>query len=342
MRATTRYLNRRTHVALGAMILATAAGTAMAADFTLKFGVATRNEPMHEYMKLFEPCVESASKQRIDVQLFPGGQLGGVSRMIEGLQLGTLEGVFIAAQHMKGVEKRYGVVDAPGLFTSFDHANKVYWDPRFREPFLNAGKAKGVVGVGIFAYGPSSYATKTPVTKLADFKGMKFRILATQVEQRIVDSFGAAGLQVDPGDWVPALQRGQLDGIRSNIVVARVLKVNTVAKHTTMTNEAMIPVVGYLSTKFLDRLPADLRDAVFACGKQVERESSKIAMDFDDKAQQAWKAEGGELHTLAPADQATLMANAQKIGEDLFSADPDLKDLYGTMVKLAAEHADKK
>lgn len=341
MRRSTNVLARRAALSLGAAIVAAATGAASAADFTLKFGVATRNEPMHEYMKLFEPCVESASGNRIDVQLFPGGQLGGVARMIEGLQLGTLEGVFIAAQHMKGVEKRYGVVDAPGLFTSFEHANKVYWDPRFREPFLNSGKSKGVVGVGIFAYGPSSYATKEPVRKLADFKGMKFRILATQVEQRIVASFGAAGLQVDPGDWVPALQRGQLDGIRSNIVVARVLKVNTVAKHTTLTNEAMIPVVGYLSTKFIDRLPADLQKAVFECGKTVERQSSKIAIDFDNKAQAAWKAEGGEIHLLPPADQATLMANAQKIGEDLFGNDADLKDLYGVMVQLAKEHADK-
>jgi len=327
---------------LGAMLLAAAGSVASAADFTLKFAVATQNEPMHEYMKLFEACVEPASRNRIDVQLFPGGQLGGIPRMIEGLQLGTLEGMFIAGQHMRGVEKRYGVVDAPGLFTSFDHANRVYWDPRFRDAYLNAGRERGVVGIGIFAYGPSSYATKRPVTKLEDFKGMKLRILATPVEQRIVDSLGAAGLQVDPGDWVPALQRGQLDGIRGNVVVNRSLKVHTVAKHATMTQEAMIPVVGYLSMRFVNRLPQDLQQVIFDCGRKVEREAAPIAVKFDRDAQAAWKAEGGEIHNLGPQDQAELQRRAAKIGEDLFGNDPDLKSLYSTMVSLAREHADKK
>lgn len=336
--------SNRALLALAAAAAATmlAPPPAAAADFNLKFAVSPQNEPMHEYMKLYEVCVEAASNKRIDVQLFPGGQLGGIPRMIEGLQLGTLEAMFIAGQHMRGVEKRYGVVDAPGLFTSFDHANRVYWDPRFREPYLNAGRDRGVVGVGIFAYGPTSYATKTPVTRLDQFKGMKLRILATPVEQRIAESIGAAGLQVDPGDWVPALQRGQIDGVRGNIVVNRALKVNTVAKYSTMTEEAMIPVVAYMSMRFINRLPDDLKKVVFDCGKKIERETAPIAVKFDENARAAWKADGGEVVQLEPKDQAELQRRAAKIGEDLFGADPDLKDLYKIMADLAREHADKR
>ncbi len=312
---------------------------ALAADFTMKFAAGTQNEPMHAFMKLYEPCLETATDGRIDVQLFPGGQLGGMSSMIEGIQFGTLEVMFGAAQHMKGVEKRYGVVDAPGLFNSFEHANAAYWDPIFREPFLNLGRDKGVMGIAIFAYGPTSYQTREAVTKLADFKGLKVRILASDVERKLTDALGAAGLQVDWPEIVPALQRGQIDGVHSNIVIAEAQKFYTVAEHATLTNESMIPVVPFLSVKFFDKLPPDLQEAVLACGRSVEQEAAKVAIEMDQTAQEKWEAAGGQIHLLSPEEQAELNKKAAAVADEVYADDPDVRDIYNALKEAAKKHA---
>lgn len=312
---------------------------AMAADFTMKFGVGPTNEPMHEFMKLYEPCVEQESDNRIDVQLFPGGQLGGLASMIEGVQFGTLEAFFGASQHMKGLDKRFGIVDAPGMFNSFEHANAAYWDPNFREKYLNMGRDKGVLGFGIFAYGWTSFQTREPVDTLADFKGQKIRILASDVERKMSDELDIAGLQVDWPEIVPALQRGQIDGIHTNIVIGYAQKFHTVAPHATLTNESMIPVVPFMSMKFYNKLPEDLQEVVLSCGESVEKEAAKIAIEFDKTATENWESVGGTVHRLSDAEQRTLMEKAIKVGDEVYANDPDLQEMYNILKDAAANAA---
>lgn len=314
--------------------------SATAADFTMKFATGTQNDPQHEFMTRYEACLEPATGDRIDVQLFPGGQLGGVSRMIEGLQFGTIDATVVAGQHMKGVEKLYGVLDAPGLFKSFEQANAAYWDPEFRERYLNAGRDKGVMGLGIYAYGLASFQTIEPVEKLADFEGLKLRIIASDVERKLMDALGSAGLQVDWPEIVPALQNGQIDGLHANIVIAYASKFYTVAPHVTLTNQSMVAVVPFVSVKFLDSLPEELRQQVLDCGIKTEKEMQQVAIDFDAKAQENWKSVGAEIHKLSPDEQEELTGMTSEIADEVFGADAELKELYEILKAAAERHAD--
>lgn len=338
---TNAFSGRLAAILLAGFMSTATTGSALSADFVMKFTTAPQNDPTHEYMKRYKACLEPASKNRIDVQLYPGAQLGGVGRMIEGLQLGTIEAAILAAQHLKGVDKRYGVVDAPGLFSGIEHANAAYWDPSFREPFLESGKDKGILGFGIFAYGPISFQTKAPITTLADFKGKKVRIVATEIEQGLAGALGAAGIQVDFSDIVPALQRGQIDGSHTSVVIANAAKFFTVAKHTIQTDQTMIAVVPFLSTKFYEKLPKDLQTAVLACGRSVERDMQPVAIEFNTAALDVWKSNGGQVHKLNDADQKKLFETAIQIGEKVLGGDPDLQPLYKALVTAAKKTAPK-
>jgi TRAP-type transport system periplasmic protein len=64
---------------------------AAAADFTMKFGTATFNETQHQYIKFYKEALEKASGGRIEVGIYPRSELGPIPRMIDGLQLGTIE-----------------------------------------------------------------------------------------------------------------------------------------------------------------------------------------------------------------------------------------------------------
>ena len=174
---------------------------------------------------------------------------------------------------------------------------------------------------------------------LDDFKGKKLRVLATEVETRLMKALGATGLQVDAPDLVPAMQRGQIDGVRSNIVLANSLKFYTVGKNYLPTNEAMIPVVPYMSVQWFDKLPADLQQAVLDCGKQSEKEGAKIAVQFHNAAEAKWTENGGSIHHLPEAQEAELLAKAQEIGQEVFGNDADLKTLYEALVAAAKKHS---
>ncbi|MAY85527.1 MAG: hypothetical protein CML02_02185 [Pseudooceanicola sp.] len=328
----------------GRAVIAIAAGVATtagasAADFTMKFaGAGGAEDPSSKYIADYTECVQAESQNRIEVQHFPGTQLGGIGAQIQGLQLGTIEAASMAGQHMKSVEPSYGVIDAPGLFTSYKHANDTYWDPAFMEPYLSAGRDKGVMGVGIWAYGPSSFQTVDPVETIEDFKGLKLRILATEIEQRTANTIGAAGIQVDWSDIVPALQRGQIDGVHTNIVLAHAFKFQTVAKHVTLTNETMFANVHFMSTKFYDSLPDDLKAVVMECGKVASQSVAPLAEELGTGAEQKWTDAGGEVHRLNEAEQAEFMSSVAGIVNDVYGNDPALQDMYDLLKNTAQKH----
>ena len=81
-------------LAIGVAALALALGgrsPAAAAEFVMKFGTATHNETQHEFLNMYKAALEKASGGRIEVQVYPGSQLGPIPREIEGVQLGSIQ-----------------------------------------------------------------------------------------------------------------------------------------------------------------------------------------------------------------------------------------------------------
>ena len=76
-------------VATAALMMS--ANAASAAEFTMKIGLGTYKDVQHQWADWMEEAIEKRSNGRIDVKVFTRSQLGNITRMVEGVQLGTLE-----------------------------------------------------------------------------------------------------------------------------------------------------------------------------------------------------------------------------------------------------------
>ena len=132
-----------------------------AAEYAMKFGTATFNETQHQYIKFYKEALEKASGGRIEVGIYPRSELGPIPRMIDGLQLGTIEAYIGPADFYVGVEPRFGVFSTPMLFKNGDHASATVMDPALNSYILGSRRAKGIVGIGTFGLGASNYAAKS-------------------------------------------------------------------------------------------------------------------------------------------------------------------------------------
>lgn len=324
-----------------ALIAAAAALPARAQDFTMKLAIVAINDPLHEYIKEFKNKIEAKTQGKIKAELYPAAQLGGIPRLLEGVQLGTIEMFVTPPGFFKGADPRFQVLDAPGLFDSFDHAHAAVTDAKFRDPFLDLAVKKGAKGISMWVYGPTSYASTSPVRKLDDFKGKKFRVLASKVETTIMTKLGAAGVPMDYAEVLGALQQRTIDGIRSSIVVMGGSKFFTVAKHITVVNDTMIFCTAFASTLFLDKLPANLRQAVMEVGREMEPYMLKSAKEYDANAEKLWRDGGAEIIQLAPAEKAQFMKMAKSVGDEVLGGDPQLKDMYMELQKVAEAYRGK-
>lgn len=342
----TALLPKLCNTALGALVvsgaLAVAALPAAAQQpIIMKLAGISINEPTYHYLVMFKQRIEERSGGRIKAEVYPSAQLGGFPRMIEGVQFGTIELYSGPPGMLRGVDPRVQVIDAPGMFDSIEHGHKTVTDPRFRTPYLGLATAKGLTGVSLYNYGPTSYATTSPIRKLEDFRGKKLRVLATKVELEAMNRLGASGIPLDLAEVLPALQNKVLDGVRSSIVVMGAGKYFTVAKYITNVKDTMIPIAGYASTQWLAKLPADLRQMVIDIGRELEDPAYRLALEYDERAVKLWRDNGAEVIELTTADQTEFMRRVRTVAEELYGNDPVLRELYTIYKEVAESHRKK-
>lgn len=321
-----------------ALALVSTPSPASAAEFVMKFGTATFNESQHQYIKFYKEAVEKASNGRIEVGIYPRSELGPIPRMIDGLQLGTIEAYIGPADFYVGVDPRFGVLSTPMLFRNNDHASATVLDPELNGYLLGLGEPKGLVGLGTFGLGASNYAAKSPILRLADFSGKKLRVNATAMEREKMRRLGATAVPMPLNEVMPSLQRGVIDGTMSGTSVFVAFKFIDVVKTITVTNDTMLVSLAMASKVWLDKLPPDLRKIVVDKGRETQLKTHKWEQDFSKTLEAKWQEMGGQMHALPPDDLAKMGSLLKSVGDDVSKDQPAVLELLTKVRAVAAKH----
>lgn len=309
----------------------TASSAVLAADnkpYVMKISLATVDDPLHEFAKNYAAAVERDSGGRIKVEIYPASQLGSTQRQAEGVQFGEIQCLVVPPEFLVGIDERFEVLAAPGLVKSLAEGQRLVADPAVRKLLLGLGADKGLHGVALFSVAQSSVASRMPLRRLADFKGKKIRVFASQFQTVAVERLGATPKPMTLGDVLPALQDNAIDGALSSLTVFSTMRYWDAAKYVTEIGQPAIFGVGEISKKWYDALPPDLQHVV---DEDAAAEATAIvpwAAAFNDKARGTWTDNGGELIDLPPGDQATLRSALASVGADVSQSKPQLRAAY--------------
>lgn len=321
--------------ALSAFSLSIAAVPAVA-QTVMKAGTATINDVQHEYLKRFADRIAKQAGGKFKVEVYPAEQLGNNARMLEGLTLGTVEAVIGPPEFIVGVDPRFQIVGAPGLLKDMQHAVRLTQDAKFREALFGFGEAKGIKGIGLVLYGGNVWATRKPVKSLADFKGMKVRVLASQMHTVPLERIGVTGVPMAPSEAVQALASGAIDGVRTGITIFTTFKYYDIVKDITVADgDGTIVSMLYVGKKWFDGLPADARKLILDTSAALEPEMNKYAVDENLKAEALWKSHGGQIHRLTGAGQAEFQKRMHAAADEVAQKNPRIKAAYDLMVERA-------
>ena len=323
---------------LAAGLVAAAPGSAAAQDskaMVVKLATATLNDAQHEWLKRFATKIEKSTNGRMKAEIYPASQLGTIPRMIEGTQLGSIQIWVGPPEFLVGVDQRFELLSAPGIFKNDQHSLKTIADPDFAKAFMALGANKGLVGGGLFLSGPYAFDMRTPMRTLADLKGKKIRVLASPFQMEQLTRLGATGVPLTLSDVMPALQQGTLDGALSSVPVFTALQYQAAAKYMTETGHAYIFSEAVFSKRWFDALPADLQAAVRQTANETTAEVITWSHTFIEDQQKVWTSKGGEILRLSAAEQAELMAKMRPVGDDIVKSKPELKPLWDLLLAAA-------
>lgn len=94
--------------------------------YVLRLGAATAGaHPHNVWMEAFETALEEATDGRIDVQLYPAGQLGNLAELIQGLRDGTVDSAVFPTTYFGTTFIGATVVDLPYLFEDSEQLYRI-------------------------------------------------------------------------------------------------------------------------------------------------------------------------------------------------------------------------
>jgi len=339
MRLAEPVIHSRAAFAAGTFLLslALALGTARAQDktYVMKITLPTLNDTVHQLAKNYAAAVERDSGGRIKAEVYPASQLGSIPRQIEGVQFGAIQCAVIPPEFYVGIDERFEVMTAPSLVDSLEHGQRVAADPAVLKLMLGLGTGKGLHGVGLFMATPSSVISKSPIRHLADFKGKKIRVFASQFQTVALERLGATPVAMTLADVMPALQQGTIDGAIAALNVYTPMHFQDAAKYVTDTGQPAIFLIVEISSRWYDTLPTDLQKIIDKDAAAETVAINPVAIEVVEKMHKGWVAGGGELINLPPDEQSAMLKILATVGDDVSKTKPELSAAY-QLVKDAA------
>jgi len=173
----------------------------------------------HEYALDFAKKVNDMTGGDLKIEVLPAGAVVPAFGLLEAVSKGTLDG----GHGVLGYN--YGKQNALALWSSGPafgmDANMILAWHKYgggQELMTKLYTSIGMGSVHTFLYGPMATQPlgwfKKPITKTADFKGLKFRTNGLAID--LFTAMGAAVNALPGGEIVPAMDRGLLDGAEFN------------------------------------------------------------------------------------------------------------------------------
>jgi tripartite ATP-independent transporter DctP family solute receptor len=254
---------------------------------------------------------------KIKGQVFPGGQLGQETEVIQNVQMGAIETTLIGHDPLAQFAPETALLSQPYLFR--DHAQALALLKGDLGKKLSEGLQKK--GLRVLAWGDNGARvytnSKHAVTKPADLKGLKIRSPQSPVNLAVTSAFGGIPVAMPYGEVYTALQQGTIDGQENAVINIYPARLQEVQKHMTMTNHLLSFTVLVMNDRLFASLPADQQKAVQeAATEAIDHQSRHAAQQADDLAKKM-EAAGVQVTRpdLAPFREAARPLHQQYIGK---------------------------
>lgn len=274
-----------------AAALVLAMGSAQAAEITLRWGdVVPATHPSVQMIGRVAEAVKARTGGRVEIQAFPGGQLGGSRDMIEAVANGIQEMVTEGAANFGTWLPTISVVEAPYIWRDAAHLQAAMKGPIGRDYDEQLRKARGMRILGTTYYGTRHLTTsRKEVRTLADMAGFKLRVPENEVFKAMAEAWGARPTPINFNELYLALQQGVVDGQENPLPTIQSGKLFEVQKYLVLTGHIITPRLVVINEAVYQRLRAEDRAALEAAlaegiawqDQEIAKAEASLARTFE-------------------------------------------------------------
>lgn len=254
-------------------------------EFKIKVGLVTPEQDIAtRSMRHFEEQVEMLSEGRIDVELFPGGSLGGSADIFNGVQDGSIEMCVNIYPPFAQFSDAFLLYNLPYLFSSKEVAFE-FLDSDLAKGIAQKIEEKGFKQLAVFDGGYRNVSNNAMAVKSpTDLKGLKIRTLDNPVQLDYFKAFGANPTPLPYGDIYVGLQTKTIDGQENSFSNTASMKFNEVQKYITDTKHAFDPVGMFINTNVYASYPDDVKAIIDEASLSTQKFNRELAVELETQS----------------------------------------------------------
>ena len=286
---------------------------------TLAHGLS-ETHTVHIAMTQFAEEVNEKTDGRVQIKIFPNGQLGSENENLEQLQAGGLA----------TYNEAYNAFGLPYIFNDTEDFYHVMDSQQMQDFFLSTGD-DGFVTLTYYTSGARSFYTKDRAIRTpADLKGLKIRVQDMKSQTDMMNYLGGIPVAMSYGDVYTSLQTGIIDGTENNETALTTGKHGEVCKVYSVDQHAMIPDVLIMSEKVWKQIsPEDQQIILEAAHNSTEAHKVMWDTAIEEAVKEAQETMGVEF--VYDVDKEAFREATQPMIEAYENEYPGVKTLMDTI-----------
>ncbi|WP_349741295.1 TRAP transporter substrate-binding protein [Roseateles cavernae] len=261
---TTRRTLLRSAAAASALSLPLGQALAQKAEFTLKYANnLPAAHPMNLRAKEMAAAILAETKGRVDLQVFPSGQLGSDTDMLSQLRAGGIDFFTLSGLILSTLVPGAAVTGVGFAFADYDTVWKALDGDLGAHVRAQIAKANLIAMERIWDNGFRQITSSThPINSAEDLKGFKIRVPVSPMWTSMFKAFDSAPASINFAEVYSALQTKVVDGQENPLAILDTAKLYEVQKYVSVTNHMWDGFWFLANKRSFERLPEDLRAIV--------------------------------------------------------------------------------
>ena len=287
--------------------------------------MGTAVSPWHTTEFYFVEAVETMSGGRIDIELYPKGELFDVTDSIYNVSEGVVELAATAGDYAKGFDTRFSNLSYL-CGSPLDDVSKfdiMIYRTGYAEAVNDLYEEHNCHWLGVSYGSPEQMLVTVPIRTLEDFKGLKLR--GSGPSELMFNKLGASATYIDFGEIYTAIQLGTIVG--GDMTTPQGNWDMGFHEVTNYIIEPMLYTRGftmdhYINLDVWNEITPDLQEMLVVACRAGGLDAFTEEKGADLEYRQKMIDYGLEVITLSPEDVTEAFALAQEIWDELAAQDP--------------------
>jgi tripartite ATP-independent transporter DctP family solute receptor len=227
--------------------------------------VGAEGDIQTRYAEEAAAAIAEATGGDVTVQVFPASQLGGVSEMVSGVQMGSIQMGHHDFASLAQIVPEVSVFNAPFIYRDGAHALAAT-DPatspalqQINEQLVEQG---GVRIIGRIYRGARHISSNFEVKSPADLEGKPFRAVPLDLWVSMVKGFGATPTPVEVAELPTALMTGLVVGQENPLTMITSNSLHEVQSHVAMTGHMQSILAVFVNEDVWQNLSEENRNQI--------------------------------------------------------------------------------